>query len=72
MSIGEASNSTLDDGTSYGWYVENADSEGCCLTVSIANWALSRTYEAVLSSPDVSAEAAKMAKALMVTIQGAQ
>lgn len=71
MSIGEASSSTLDDGTSYGWYVEKADSEGCCLTVSIANWGMSRTYEAVLSSSDASSVAARMAKALMVTIKGA-
>jgi len=70
MSIGEASSSMLDDGTRYGWTVEEAEPKGCSLTVSIANWAMSRTFEVVLSSADASAEAARMAKALIVTIQG--
>jgi len=70
MTIGEASSSVLDDGTQYGWTVEETVPEGCTLTVSIEKWAMSRTFEAVLSSADASAEAARMAKALTVTIQG--
>ena len=68
----EASKSKLNDGTEYGWATENDDQKGFTVTVTIANWALSRTYDVELSSTDVSLEAASMAKALMVTIQGTE
>ena len=67
----EASKSKLEDGTEYGWETEDNEQTGFTVTVSIANWALSRTYEAVLSSSDASSEAANMAKSLVDTIQAA-
>ena len=67
----EASRSKLEDGTEYGWATEDNEQTGCTVTVSIANWALSRSYDAVLSSADAGMEAAKMAAVLVVTIKGA-